>query len=270
MNADDNSISASRRDPALRSEPAVALAKHSTTAHTPQARSRRSYDDGCAAAHALDLVGERWALLVVRELLLGPRRFSDLRQTLGGISPNVLSQRLADLEAADILRRRQLPPPAACHVYGLTPWGLMLEPVILELLKWGVRSPRFQRGQPLSADAMALSFKAMYDPELAAGFDCRITLIMNHHAYHLAIGQGLLAVARGEPPCHPGDAASWAAAVLQAAPVVVLQLAYGNRPLAQAQAVGDCQHSGDTDTLLRFLSCFRVPPAIPAAAACYD
>src|SRR5688572_32605339 len=78
--------------------------------------SRRSYDDACGAAHALDLVGERWALLVVRELLLGPRRFTDLRAGLPGISPNVLTQRLEDLEAAGVVLRRRLPPPAATWV----------------------------------------------------------------------------------------------------------------------------------------------------------
>ena len=79
----------------------------------------RSYDDGCAAAHALDLVGERWALLVVRELLLGPKRFTDLRAGLPGASPNVLAQRLRELEGAGVVVRRKLPPPAASRVYEL-------------------------------------------------------------------------------------------------------------------------------------------------------
>ena len=83
----------------------------------------RTYDDACAAAHALDLVGERWALLVVRELLLGPKRFTDLRAGLPHISPNVLAQRLRELEGAGVVRRRKLPPPAASRVYELTPWG---------------------------------------------------------------------------------------------------------------------------------------------------
>src|SRR5215204_4140654 len=95
---------------------------------TPRARllgmaTMRTYDDGCAAAHALDLIGERWALLVVRELLLGPKRFTDLRAGLPNASPNVLAQRLRELEAAGIVRRRKLPPPAASRVYELTEWG---------------------------------------------------------------------------------------------------------------------------------------------------
>src|SRR5258708_16049454 len=90
--------------------------------------SKRSYDDGCAAAHALDLIGERWALLVVRELVLGPKRFTDLRAGLPRISPNVLTQRLEELERASVVRRRKLSPPAAACVYRLTDCGLQLAP----------------------------------------------------------------------------------------------------------------------------------------------
>jgi len=84
---------------------------------------KRTYDDSCAAAHALDLVGERWALLVVAELLLGPKRFTDLRAGLPHVSPNVLSQRLRESESAGVVRRRKLPPPAASRIYELTEWG---------------------------------------------------------------------------------------------------------------------------------------------------
>ncbi len=118
----------------------------------------RTYDDGCAAAHALDLVGERWALLVVRELLLGPKRFTDLRSGLPNASPNVLAQRLRGLEAAGVVRRRKLPPPAASRVYELTEWGKDLEPVIISLGKWGVRSPSKPRDTELGVDSLVLSF----------------------------------------------------------------------------------------------------------------
>ncbi|MFQ6708458.1 helix-turn-helix transcriptional regulator, partial [Bordetella pertussis] len=115
---------------------------------------KRSYEDGCAGAHALDLVGERWALLVVRELLLGPKRFTDLRKGLPGISPNVLTQRLTELEAVAVLRRRKLDPPAGAWVYELTDWGRELEPVILQLGKWGARSPALPREAGLSVDSL--------------------------------------------------------------------------------------------------------------------
>lgn len=230
---------------------------------TPPSRARREgirrrYDDGCAAAHALDLIGERWALLVVRELILGPRRFSDLRQALSGISPNVLTQRLADLESAGVVVRKTLPPPAASRVYALTAWGQELEPILLSLVGWGVRSPAFQRGQPLTADAMAISLKAMFNPGLARSLDCRITIMMHGQAYHVAIEDGRLAVTRGHPPCLPAEAADWAAATFHAEPVIVLQLAYGKRPLTDAERAGDCRYEGDRRVLQRFLSCFEV------------
>src|SRR3954471_20548133 len=91
--------------------------------------SRRHYNDACGAAHALELIGERWALLVMRELMLGPKRFGDLRASLPGISANVLTQRLGDLEQAGVVLRRKLPPPASAQVYELTPWGYESEPI---------------------------------------------------------------------------------------------------------------------------------------------
>src|ERR671915_410189 len=112
----------------------------------------RTYDDGCAAAHALDLIGERWALLVVRELLLGPKRFTDLRAGLPKVSPDVLAQRLRELEAAGVLLRRRLEPPAASQVYQLTEWGRGLEPVVLGLGRWGSRSPFPGAGAELGPD----------------------------------------------------------------------------------------------------------------------
>src|SRR5712692_10221349 len=95
--------------------------------------SKRSYEDGCAAAHALDLIGERWALLVVRELMLGPKRFTDLRAGLPGISANVLTQRLDELSDVAIVRSRQLDPPAGAWVYELTDWGRDFEPILSAL-----------------------------------------------------------------------------------------------------------------------------------------
>src|SRR6185503_20557625 len=104
--------------------------------------SRRRYDDACGTAHALDLIGERWALLVMRELMLGPKRFSDLRADLPGISANILTLRLEDLEAAGVLVRRKLPRPASVHVYELTPWGYESEPIFQALCRWAARSPK--------------------------------------------------------------------------------------------------------------------------------
>ena len=131
--------------------------------------TKRTYCEACAAAHALDLVGERWALLVVRELLLGPKRFTDLRAGLPGVSPNVLAQRLRELEEAAVVRRRKLPPPAASRVYELTEWGMELEPVIVSLGRWGARSPLRPQDAGMSVDSLILSFRAMFDARAADG-----------------------------------------------------------------------------------------------------
>src|SRR5215213_9306542 len=128
---------------------------------------RCSYDDGCAAAHALDLIGERWALLVVRELLLGPKRFTDLRAGLPNASPNVLSQRLRELEQAGVVERRKLPPPAASSVYELTAWGHELKPILLAAGTWALRSPSFSFDAPVGTDSVILGLATFFAPEAA-------------------------------------------------------------------------------------------------------
>jgi DNA-binding HxlR family transcriptional regulator len=104
------------------------------------ARMRKSYDQYCPIAHALDLVGDRWALLVIRELMHGEKRYTDLAASLCGIGTNVLAARLKELEAAGIVARRTLPPPAASRVYELTEYGQELRPAMRELALWGARS----------------------------------------------------------------------------------------------------------------------------------
>ena len=108
--------------------------------------TKRTYGEGCGIAHALDLVGERWALLVIRELLLGPKRFTDLRAGIPQLSPNVLSERLRELERVGVIARRKLGPPGGARVYELTEWGRELEPAVLALGRWGARSPHFPAG----------------------------------------------------------------------------------------------------------------------------
>lgn len=123
--------------------------------------TRRRYGDACGAAHALDLLGERWALLVMRELMFGPKRFGDLRADLPGISANVLTQRLEGLEAAGVLGRRKLPPPASAQVYELTPWGDESEPIFQTLGRWAARSPAHDPSLPISAASLMLSLRTV-------------------------------------------------------------------------------------------------------------
>lgn len=125
----------------------------------------RSYADACGIARALDVVGERWALLVVRELLLGPQRFSDLRQALPGASSNLVADRLRELEARGVVQRRTLPPPAASRVYELTEWGTELEPIVLALGGWGLRVPLPDTPTTLSATSVLLYLRGSAHPD---------------------------------------------------------------------------------------------------------
>ncbi len=220
---------------------------------------KRSYGDGCAAAHALDLIGERWALLIVRELLLGPKRFTDLRAGLKGISANVLSQRLAELEAALVVTRRRQPPPAAVMAYELTPWGRELEPILLQLLQWGVRSPAFARGSPLNTDSMILSFRALFDPERAAGRDACVTLVLDGQAFTARVRAGTFDVRRAEPGAST-------VASLRTDPTTLLHLAYGAASLDAALDEGRAALAGDRRAVEDFLGCFSVPRPAEAGA----
>lgn len=192
---------------------------------------RRRYDDACGTAHGMDLVGERWALLVARELLLGPKRFSDLRADLPGLSANVLTQRLEGLEASGIVRRRKLPPPAASQVYELTDWGYDIAPVITELGRWAVRSPSHDPTMPISATALMLSFRAMFAPERADGFAATVILQMGENRFYLRIRDRTVQVGRTERKA--GDA------TITGDPEAIGNVIYGGAPLDAVKIDGD-------------------------------
>jgi DNA-binding HxlR family transcriptional regulator len=164
-----------------------------------KAEARRRYDDACGTAHGLELIGERWALLVLRELLLGPRRFSDLRADLPGISANVLTQRLTELEERGLVRRRKLPPPASSNVYEATEWGLEAEPIVQVLGRWAARSPLHDPTMPISATSIMLSLKTMADEKRAKGFDARVGFRLRDEVFVGRMRKGRFKVARGEP-----------------------------------------------------------------------
>ncbi len=127
-------------------------------------RTYGSYKDGCASAHALDLVGERWAFIIVRELMLGPKRFVDIQRDIPGIGPAVLSQRLQDLEGVGIVVRRELPVPTRLMMYDLTGWGRDLETINTSLSLWASRSPRLPFDADMSPDALVLAMRAHARP----------------------------------------------------------------------------------------------------------
>ena len=160
--------------------------------------ARRTYGDRCGIARALDLVGERWALLVVRELLLGPKRFSDLREGLPNISPDVLSQRLRELEDAGVVRRAKLPPPAASRVYELTDRGRELEPVILELGRWGSGAPFPPGDAKLGVDSTVIALLTVFDPSSADGLSGSFELRLDGQPFHARMSDGRLSITRGD------------------------------------------------------------------------
>jgi DNA-binding HxlR family transcriptional regulator len=153
--------------------------------------ANRTYNDRCGIARALDAIGDRWALLVVRELLLGPKRFTDLRAGLPRVSPDVLAQRLRELESVGVLRRDTLPAPAASQVYELTERGRELKPVILELGRWGSRQP--PNDGPLGPDAAVIALMTMFSGGLEGTYELRI----DGHAFALRFAGGELDAARG-------------------------------------------------------------------------
>jgi DNA-binding HxlR family transcriptional regulator len=214
---------------------------------------QRSAADLCTAAHALDLVGERWALLVVRELLLGPMRFTDLRAGIPDLSPNVLGQRLRDLEAAGVVQRHTLPPPAASRVYELTPWGRELEPVVLALTNWGARSPARPVAGQLSASGLAAALRASFAPDRAAGVTARCELRLGRETLAVQISSGVIDVRRG-PAGDPVVILTGDAAVLG-------RLLGGGLALGDALGDGMLAVQGSLAAARRFLSMF--PPAVP-------
>src|SRR3954447_7422254 len=159
----------------------------------------RRYHDACGTAHALDLIGEGWALLVMRERMLGPKRFSDLKHDLPGISANVLTQRLEGLEKTGLVRRRRLPPPAAAQVYELTDWGYEAEPIIQELGRGAPRSPAHAPSLPLSATSLMLSFRTMQSPERLGDLVATIGFRIGDEAFVARIADGRVHTERGDP-----------------------------------------------------------------------
>jgi DNA-binding HxlR family transcriptional regulator len=213
---------------------------------------KRRYDEGCAVAHSLDLIGERWALMIVRELLLGPKRFTDLRAGLPGASADVLAQRLREMTESGVIRRRKLPPPAGSEVYELTEWGADLEPIVTHLGRWGSRSPSLNPMADSSVDSLVLSLRALFNPQAAQGFTATIGLRLNGTPFTVTITDGELQVARGE--------AERPTATLDTDRPTLAALLYGGRALDDAVRVGDATVGGKTAAVARLLRLFPLPP----------
>jgi DNA-binding HxlR family transcriptional regulator len=215
----------------------------------------REYGDGCSSAHALDLVGERWALLIVRDLLFGPKRFTDLHTGLPQSSPNVLSQRLRELEETGIVRRRRLPPPASANVYELTEWGAGLEPILMALQRWGAASPSFAPDAPPGGDAAMLALKNAFDPGAARRVSIVAEVRFPTDVFRLAVDDGGIDISRG--PARDPDV------IIETDPGTLEELTFAGLTVTTAARAGRLHLDGDRRTLERLLSLFAVSNATP-------
>lgn len=164
------------------------------------APGKRTYGQACPIAHSLDMIGDRWALLVVRELRLGPRRYADLQAALPGAGSSVLAQRLRDLDAVGVLHRRTLPPPASAKVYELTAWGRELEPVFDALRTWGMRSPVVPLTGDITADTVFLGLRAFFAPAPGASWSAAYRFTLERDVYRVDVTRGHLTATRGDTP----------------------------------------------------------------------
>jgi HxlR-like helix-turn-helix len=187
---------------------------------------------------------------VVRELVLGPKRFTDLRAGLPNLSPNVLAQRLRELEGAGIVLRGKLPPPAGAQVYELTDWGKELEPVLTALGRWGARAP-VPAGIGMSVDSHMLALKSLFDPNAAGGLEASYELRLGDDTFRARVAGGELELVRG--------AAERPDTSLETAPDTLVELLWEGRELADAVRSGDAAVVGDTAAMRRFLALFPLP-----------
>lgn len=213
-----------------------------------QSEEKRRYDDACGLAHAMELLGERWAMLVMRELAYGPRRFSELKADLQGISANVLTQRLTELEARGLVRKLKLPPPASVQVYEATDWGLEAVPVIASLGRWAARSPLHDPTLPMSHVAVIMSLQTLISSERAEGIYARICFRLGEAAYVATVHDGRLDVARGN--------ADDCDVTFTGAPSAVAGVIHGGAPFETIEV------TGDMELAKRFVTLFPLPEKV--------
>jgi DNA-binding HxlR family transcriptional regulator len=212
------------------------------------------YHDACGTAFAMELVGERWSVLIIRELMLGGRRFSDLRASLPGISAKVLTERLAGLESAGALVRRKLPPPAASQIYELTEWGYLAEPAIQELGRWAATSRIHDPTLPLSPVSLMLSFRTMLDKERAKAFGAVIGFDVAGETFIARLADGQLPIVRG-------DTASADVVFHAPAAPLIAALFYRKIP-AEDLAPEGVRVEGDRALADRFIDLFHLPEKV--------
>lgn len=218
----------------------------------------RRYSQYCPIAHALELVGDRWALLVVRELIDGPKRYTDLLEALPGIGTNILAARLKALEAGDVVAKRKLPPPAASTVYELTEYGAELEEAMFALARWGARSLGPPAGDERLVPGWSVNaMRATFDPAAARGVRAKYELRVGGEVTNVRVDRGTLEAAPG--PAEDPDV------VIETDPGTLFELVSHCLVPAEAIAAGRAQVDGDPHGLEHFVSMFHFEPRTAAA-----
>jgi len=197
-------------------------------------------------------------MLVIRELMFTPKRFTDLKADLPGIATNVLTQRLADLEDAGVVVRREMPPPQKARLYALSDWGRELEGVIEVMGRWAARSPLLEMGWPLSVSAAMMSLGSMFRGDLAGAFEAVLGLHLSWQDFTIRVAQGRIHVdpVRAEAP----------QVTITGDQNILLGVLYMKMPLAEARAQG-LRIAGDEAVLERFAGCFEMPEPAPRTPA---
>jgi DNA-binding HxlR family transcriptional regulator len=201
-------------------------------------------------ARALDLVGERWALLVVRELLLGPKRFTDLRAGMPNAKASVLSQRLRELEDGGVVRRHKLGPPAGAWVYELTDFGHELEPIVMALGRWGRRLPS-RAGSAHGVDSLVLALRWLFDPHAAGDLSATYGLRLADDRFRIEVADGRIETRRGDAEAPD--------AIIESGPEALEAVIFDGRDLAEAVRSGNLRIEGDEGLASRFLGLYTTP-----------
>lgn len=220
----------------------------------------RAYGQFCGLARALEIVGERWAVLIVRDLLVGPKRFTDLHRGLPRIPTNVLAARLRELEGAGVVRRRVLPRPAGSVIYELTEYGAELEDVVVRLGRWGAKLLNEPRpDEIITEDSLVMALRSTFHPEAARGLHARYELHFGDIVIHARIDKGKLQAAAG--PLPKPDL------IIEAGPAIKELMAGAISP-SEAIENGSVHLTGDADLLTSFAQIFRIEP-MPASAPAF-
>lgn len=223
----------------------------------------KTYADACGITRALDVIGERWAIPVVRELIFGPRRYSDLAATLPAVSTNILGSRLKELTHAGVVRKRRLRAPAAATVYELTAWGAALEPALIALGRWAAHTPVTLEEQAFSASSFALSLKTTFDSTASAGVDVCLRFIMaedGEDVFDTRLKDATLSIQRTQGPSGAtADGPAFTGTRIQATPKILAALIYQNFDLDEASRAGLITIDGPAEAINTFARCFTLP-----------